>query len=136
MCQEEIISNVTKYTLKCLTGNYANFSGRASRSEYWYFALFVVVVRLTIALFFGISAIIIGKGAANTLSNFFGGLFTLATLVPSIAVGARRLHDINKSAWLMLIGLVPALGAVVLIILACLKGTEGQNSFGEDPLQV
>jgi uncharacterized membrane protein YhaH (DUF805 family) len=132
---DELIANVKKYTLKCLVDNYANFSGRASRSEYWYYVLFIVAVRIAIALFFGVAMIIIGKGAANTLSNFFEGIFTLATIVPSIAVGVRRLHDINKSGWLTLIGLIPILGAIVLIVLASMKGTEGPNNFGEDPLQ-
>jgi len=120
----------------CLTKDYANFSGRASRSEYWYFALFIFLVRLALLLVFGVAVVIIGKGAANMLSNLIGGIFSLAVLVPSIAVGARRLHDINKTAWWMLIALIPVLGVIALVIAGCIKGTEGDNRFGSDPLQV
>ncbi len=83
----------------CFT-KYADFSGRASRSEYWWFALFIIVVSLVTSMF----------------SNLVSGLFSLATLLPSIAAAARRLHDTNRSGWWQLIVLVPVVGLVVLLV--------------------
>lgn len=110
---------------KCLLKDYMNFSGRASRSELWYFVLFLFIINFAI-------------GVASTFSEgFFGviyGLFWIGTLLPSIAVWVRRLHDIDKSgAWVILI-LVPFIGLIFAIIWGCQKGTAGSNNFGPDPL--
>ncbi len=88
--------------------NYATFTGRASRSEYWYFVLFQALANL-----------IVGIIAARAGSNLLGGLVELALFLPALAVGVRRLHDIDKSGWWLL---------------ACTKGTLGVNRFGPDPL--
>jgi uncharacterized membrane protein YhaH (DUF805 family) len=97
--------------------NYANFEGRAPRSEYWFFHLFVFLA--VCASFFTI---------------FFVWLVCLALFLPSLAVNVRRLHDIDKSGWLILIGFVPIAGAIVLLIWHCQRGTLGGNRFGPDPL--
>ncbi|HJR68463.1 MAG TPA: DUF805 domain-containing protein [Gammaproteobacteria bacterium] len=83
----------------CLT-KYADFNGVASRSEFWWFMLFVYVVTVVL----------------NYVTPLLGGLFWLAMLVPSLAAGARRLHDTGKSAWLLLLWLVPLVGQIVLIV--------------------
>ena len=102
---------------------YAEFNGRARRSEFWYFALmnFLIVIALNI-----IEMIIGTYGAIS-------GLYSLAILIPSLAVGARRLHDTNKSGWLLLISLIPLIGAIILIIFFAQEGDSGENQYGANP---
>ncbi len=103
--------------------NYVGFSGRASRSEYWYWILFYfigAIVAEIIDAVLGITAIY--------------PLFSLAVLLPGIAVAVRRLHDLDRSGWWILLGLIPLVGAIILIIWYCMKGTTGPNRFGPDPL--
>ena len=98
----------------CFT-KYVNFNGRASRSEYWWFILFVIVCWIVgFALGPVIEAVII-----------FG------LLLPSIAVCARRLHDIGKSGWLQLIQLIPIIGVIILIIWCATEGTKKKNEYGK-----
>lgn len=102
--------------------NYVTFSGRASRSEYWYWALFSFIVQIV----------------ANMLDMAMGmglvsGLLSLALLLPSIAVGVRRLHDIDRTGWWLLIAFT-GIGIILLIVWACIKGTDGPNQYGPDPL--
>lgn len=106
--------------VKTVFSKYATFSGRAARPEFWYFALFAFLVQMA----FGI----IGIGSEK-LANILSGLFALATIIPSLAVGARRLHDIDRSGWWQLIMFIPVLGIVVLIVFWCLRGTDGPNRY-------
>jgi uncharacterized membrane protein YhaH (DUF805 family) len=101
---------------------YATFDGRAARPEYWYFALFVFIVDLVLQALERT-----GLGYIAIIANF---LFSLAVLLPSIAVGVRRLHDIDRSGWWLLIGLVPIVGVILLLVWACMRGTQGTNRFG------
>jgi uncharacterized membrane protein YhaH (DUF805 family) len=103
--------------------NYAKFRGRAPRSEYWYFVLFQALVNL-----------VVGVIAARIGSNMLSGLVELALLLPALAVGVRRLHDIDRSGWWLLFGAVPVIGWLFVLIWACTKGTLGPNRFGPDPL--
>jgi uncharacterized membrane protein YhaH (DUF805 family) len=109
--------------------NYANFLGRASRSEFWWFQLFVLLGEVAAALVdvFGNFTILDGSPLAT--------LFWLATLIPDLAVMARRLHDTDSSGWWLLLMLIPFIGIVVLIVWWCLEGSKGDNRFGADPLQ-
>ncbi|KSB90735.1 hypothetical protein AS593_10305 [Caulobacter vibrioides] len=115
---------------------YAQFSGRARRSEYWLFTLFTFVVSLAITILRLIVA-----GPQSLENNSFDVLslvslaFSLAVLVPSLAVSFRRLHDTERSAWWILIGLIPLIGAIVLLVFYCMPGTTGPNKFGADPKQ-
>ena len=93
-------------SVKVCFSKYADFSGRATRPEYWWFFLFILLVNLGLSLF------------SNTLS----GLFSLATVVPSIAAAARRLHDTNRSGWWQLIAFLPVVGLVVLIVFLVQEG--------------
>ena len=106
--------------------NYVGFSGRARRKEYWMFVLFNMIVSLV----FSILGSIKGIGGLFTVLS---GLYSLGVFLPSIAVGIRRLHDIGKSGWWLLISLVPIIGGIWLIVLLATEGTSGENSYGSDP---
>lgn len=92
---------------------YATFTGRASRPEFWWFVLFLVLVSV----------------ASGMVSDWISLAFSLATLVPAVAVTARRLHDVDKSGWMQLIGLIPIVGWILVIVWCCQVGTE-PNRYG------
>ena len=104
----------------CLT-NYATFSGRARRSEYWWFALFGFIVGVVASILDGILG-----------TTVVYPLVALGLLLPSLAVGVRRLHDISRSGWWLLIGLVPLVGAILLIVWFC-QDSHGPNEHGPSP---
>ena len=116
--------------------NYVNFSGRAQRSAYWWWVLFQVGVGLAIALIEGGGSF--SRGAGSMQFAVVGGTFTmiwsLINLLPGLAVAVRRLHDLDKSGWWLLIGLIPLVGAIILLVWFCSRGTGGANRFGADPL--
>jgi uncharacterized membrane protein YhaH (DUF805 family) len=99
---------------------YVDFRGRASRPEYWYWVLFAVIVAWPLALV----EVLTYQIPALTL------LFNLATLLPSLAVAVRRLHDTNRSGWFLLVALIPFVGSIILIVFMCLRGTPEANRFG------
>jgi len=104
---------------------YVVFKGRATRKEYWMF----VLVNMIIGMILGIILGILGK-SVNTNLKWIGNLYSLAVLLPSLAVGARRLHDTNRSAWWLLLCLVPIVGWIVLIIFYVMDSTLGDNKYG------
>lgn len=106
--------------------NYAGFDGRARRTEYWMFFL----VNLIIAVVLNVI------GVAVKAAAFAGDIYALALLIPSIAVGVRRLHDTGRSGWWLLIGLIPLVGTIVLIVFLATEGRRGDNEYGPDPKQV
>ncbi|WP_428682568.1 DUF805 domain-containing protein [Sphingopyxis sp.] len=114
---------------------YADFSGRSQRMEYWMFALFYVLVIGALFVF----AMALGSNPGEELTGAEGfflllaGLFVLGSIIPSIAVTVRRLHDQDKSGWLYLISFIPYIGGLVLLIFMCIDGTPGPNQYGPDP---
>ncbi len=102
---------------------YACFCGRARRKEYWMFILFNFLAAVVLNIVDDVS------GMAGVL----GGLYSLAAFLPGLAVTARRLHDIGKSGWWMLISLVPLVGAIVLFVFLCTDGQPGENAYGANP---
>jgi uncharacterized membrane protein YhaH (DUF805 family) len=124
---------------------YAQFSGRSQRKEYWMFVLFIVITSIVLSMLDsilglggGMSRTTYSNGttfgtAANLNGGLLNGVFSLAIIIPSIAVAARRLHDIGKSGWWMLIGLIPLVGWIIVIVWYCMDGTHGPNRFGPDP---
>ena len=113
---------------------YADFQGRARRSEYWLFSLFCFIVGFVIGILRlatgGMEALESGRMDPMGIVNL---LFSLAILIPSLAVSFRRLHDTDRSAWWILIALIPLLGWIALIVFYLLPGTPGPNRFGPDP---
>lgn len=118
---------------------YAEFSGRSRRKEYWSFALFYLLVMIALNAVFGTNELARGNGAFVYGSRlvgaggWIGGLFWLVSIVPGLAVSVRRLHDQDRSGWLLLLWLIPFLGWFALLVLMCLDGTRGPNRFGPDP---
>src|SRR6186713_2319286 len=108
---------------------YAVFEGRARRREYWFFVLFVVIISIVLAIVDRIT----GTYSSAYGTGVLGGLFSLAILIPSLAVGARRLHDTGRSGWWLLIGLIPFIGAIVLIVFFLLDSQPGTNAYGPNP---
>ena len=116
---------------------YADFNGRARRSEYWLFALFVALVQMATGIlswFVGgdLSEDAFATPASAIIALLYFG-FCLYIFVPSVAVSFRRLHDSGRTAWWMLLVLIPILGHLVLLIFMILDGTPGANRFGDDP---
>ena len=116
---------------------YADFSGRSRRKEYWLFVLLTLIVTIGVTL---IGGILFGSGDNQEAGGLLAlplmgllGLIWLALIVPSIAVQVRRFHDQDKSGWLVLLNLIPYLGALVVLVFMCLEGTRGPNRFGPDP---
>jgi uncharacterized membrane protein YhaH (DUF805 family) len=94
---------------------YVDFKGRASRPEFWYFYLFEIIVALSLFI----------------INEKLEWAFAVSTFLPYIAVAARRLHDIDKSGWWYLLGLVPIVGTIILIIWWCRRGDTSTNRFGD-----
>ncbi|WGH79516.1 DUF805 domain-containing protein [Jannaschia ovalis] len=116
-------------SVRHVLGNYVTFAGRAPRSEFWWFQLFYFMAGFVAG---ALDAVVFGLGPES--AAVFAPLLSLGLLLPSLAVLARRLHDIDRTAWWILLFFVPVVGAVVILIFAVLRGTEGPNRFGPDPL--
>ncbi len=102
---------------------YVVFSGRARRKEYWMFFLFNIIIALVLGI---IEGLVGGPGIISTL-------YSLAVLIPGIAVSVRRLHDTSRSGWWLLIGLVPIIGAIVLLVFMVQDSQQGENQYGQNP---
>jgi uncharacterized membrane protein YhaH (DUF805 family) len=125
------------YYLKVLQ-NYATFSGRARRSEFWFFVLFNII--------FSVVALILDNVIGTTISlhdNTYGDipmpygyiyiLYVLAVFIPGFAVTVRRLHDVGKSGWIYFIILIPIIGSIWLLVLLFMDSQTGRNKWGENP---
>jgi uncharacterized membrane protein YhaH (DUF805 family) len=108
---------------------YATFSGRSQRSEYWYFFLFYILINIGLSFIDNVT----GTLDADTGVGLLSGLFSLAVLIPSIAVGVRRLHDTSRSGWWLLIGFIPLIGTIVLIVFFVQDSMPGDNEYGPNP---
>jgi uncharacterized membrane protein YhaH (DUF805 family) len=106
----------------CLS-KYVTFQGRAMRSEYWYFALFMFIVDIVA---YALDMGLFGRPILNSLAS-------LAFILPSLAVSVRRLHDTDRSGWWIFINLIPLIGVILYLVWMCTKGTAGANRFGEEP---
>lgn len=109
--------------LKVVRDNYANFSGRARRSEYWYF----VLCNMLITLFLFILMFV------TSYALYLLIIYSIGIIIPSIAVVVRRLHDIGKSGAYYFVSFIPVIGTIWLLVLLCTDGDNGSNQYGEDP---
>ncbi len=122
--------------------HYADFKGRAQRSQFWWWQLFVFIVYAILNVIDGAAnfhMINMNDIAAGQVGTFYGGgvlatIWGLAILVPNIAVAVRRLHDRNMSGWWFLLNLLCCIGTIILFVWYLLPGTRGDNRFGPDPL--
>jgi uncharacterized membrane protein YhaH (DUF805 family) len=109
--------------------NYAVFSGRARRKEYWMFVLFNLIFSVVLTIIDAVTGMYSSSAGLGVLS----GIYSLAVLVPAIAVGVRRLHDTNRSGWWLFIALVPFVGAIILIVFLATNSQPGDNKYGPNP---
>ncbi len=107
-----------------IKNHYFDFEGRATRQQFWMFFLIYLIVAIVI----GVVESMVG------LEDILTGLFGVALLLPYLGLAARRLHDIDKSGWWLLIGLVPIIGFIVLLVFYIKKGDAGENQYGPSPL--
>lgn len=107
---------------------YTTFTGRARRKEYWFFFLVTVVICIALGVVDGIIGTV-SRSGIGVLST----LYSLATLIPGLAVGVRRLHDTNRSGWWLLICLVPIIGVIVLIVFLVQDSQAEANAYGPNP---
>jgi len=120
MGQPALPNPLISYWKRVVLEKYADFSGRARRSEYWWFTLTNIIALFVLILL-------------TTISDIFWVLYVgyaLALIVPSLAVTVRRLHDTDKSGWWILIALVPFVGGIILLVFMCIDSTPGPNRFG------
>jgi len=111
---------------------YADFSGRARRREFWIFSIFNIIF------------IVIAMELDNILGLTVGGLsfgiiyflYAIVLFIPSLAVSVRRMHDIDKSGWMLLIGFIPLIGAIWLIVLTLTDSKFGENKYGPNPKEI
>jgi uncharacterized membrane protein YhaH (DUF805 family) len=108
---------------------YADFSGRARRREYWFFVLFNIIICVVLS----VCDVFVGTYSAAASVGILSGIYTLAVLIPGIAVTVRRLHDTGRSGWWILIALVPIVGWIVLLVFMLIDSQPGQNAYGSSP---
>lgn len=116
---------------------YAEFHGRSTRTEFWMFALFQFLLMSALFVVGAVGACVGDKDIIDVdrmqwLAEFLG-ILALAFLIPNLAVSVRRLHDQNLTGWILLVGLVPYLGGLIVLMTMCVPGTRGRNRFGPDP---
>ncbi|MFD6351578.1 DUF805 domain-containing protein [Nocardia tengchongensis] len=117
--------------IRSVLSNYATFSGRARRSEFWWFTLFHLLI------FIGMPVLNVALTASDSTGasplGVVHGLLELALILPSLAVQVRRLHDAEFSGWWILIAFIPFVGALTLFVFSVMDGTHGPNKYGSDP---
>ena len=114
--------------LDVLKNKYATFSGRAHRKEYWMFLLINLVVTVVLAL---IDSLI--GSASESGMGLLSSVYSIGVLIPSLALSVRRLHDIGRTGWWVLISIIPVIGAVVLLVFMLLDSEPGSNRYGANP---
>lgn len=112
----------------CLKEKYCDFNGRASRSEYWWFALFCFLLNAIVGAIFPPAQ----DGAPSIISS----VLSLALLLPQLGVGARRLHDTGRSGWWLLLSFLPVIGWIILIVWFVQASTPADNQYGPEPYTV
>lgn len=136
--------------VRSVFSQYANFNGRARRSEYWWYYLFLIILTIVAVIIdVVITVAVFGVNTTTTSTSYTAesggflpictGILSLATLLPTLAVTARRLHDTNKTGWIQVISYIPIvniIGGIVMIVLCAIDGDRGPNRYGPDPKSV
>jgi uncharacterized membrane protein YhaH (DUF805 family) len=107
--------------------NYVNFTGRAARSQFWYWVLFAVLASIVASL---IDFALFPRSYLSPINTLVG----LALFLPGLAVSVRRLHDTDRTGWWLLLLFIPLIGAIILLVWFCAAGSPGPNRFGSAPL--
>jgi uncharacterized membrane protein YhaH (DUF805 family) len=113
--------------IRSVLNQYVGFSGRARRSEYWYWVLFYIII--------GVIASLLDRALFGATSSWISSIVGLALLLPGLAVAVRRLHDTTRSGWWILLGLIPVVGAIILIVFY-VQDSHGDNQYGPSPKAV
>ena len=114
--------------IRSVLNQYAGFTGRARRSEYWFWTLFYIIL--------SIIASMLDRAVFNTTyGSWFSAIVGLGLLIPSLAVAVRRLHDTSRSGWWILLGLIPVVGGIILIVFY-VQDSHGDNQYGPSPKAV
>lgn len=121
-----------EYFKECFTLNYANFNGRARRREFWGFVLFNALISWGLVFIFGAIGAAIDMPALGGLAY----IYSLAAFLPALSAAVRRLHDIGKSGWYFLVGLIPIVGIFILIYWFCQEGQAFENEYGTNPKEI
>ena len=108
--------------------NYANFNGRARRSEFWWFWLFVLITQIVVQR---LVAVVVGTD--SVLYTLLVFVLAVALAIPLYAAGSRRMHDTGKSGWLQLLILIPCVGIIIMIVLWAQAGNPAENQYGAPP---
>ena len=122
-----------KWYLKVMRDNYSNFSGRARRKEYWMYVLIqipIIIVLILLDNILGLTFEVSGLDLGYGWLYLIGGL---VHLIPGLALSVRRLHDVGKSGWFLLIILIPLIGGIWLLVLECKEGNKSENKWGPNP---
>lgn len=114
---------------KVVFENYANFNGRARRSEYWYYTLATIIVSIILSVIDKTTGLTFGVAESGIISS----LYSLFVFLPGLAVLVRRLHDVGKSGWFAFIVFIPLAGVIWLIVVLATDGDQGTNAYGPDP---
>ncbi len=122
--------NSFEYFKKCFR-QYATFKGRARRAEYWYFVLYGWLVSLAATV---VDMLTFGVGEDGM--GLLGAIYSLVVFIPSLAVGVRRMHDTGRSGWVLLLGLIPVIGWVLVIVFSCQDSQPGSNKWGANPKEL
>jgi uncharacterized membrane protein YhaH (DUF805 family) len=113
--------------IRSVLNQYVGFSGRARRSEYWYWVLFYIII--------GVIASLLDRAVFGSTNSWFSYIVGLALFLPGLAVAVRRLHDTSRSGWWVLLGLIPVIGAIILIVFY-VQDSHGDNQYGPSPKAV
>jgi len=111
---------------------YATFGGRSRRAEYWYFTLFNMIAMLLLMAIDGM----MGSFSSKAGIGFLSTIYSLAVIIPGIAVSIRRLHDTSRSGWWLLISFIPIIGGIVLLVFMVQDSKPGENEFGPNPKEL
>jgi len=117
---------------------YADFNGRARRTEFWMFVLINLAIYFILGLIFTIFSALFRNNIVvlNVIFSLIYSIYSLAVLIPSFAVSVRRLHDVGKSGWMLLIGIIPVIGWIWLFVLMVSDSQPGENEYGINPKEV